>query len=117
MRSQHKDISWNWAAFFIAPYWFLYRKLYGIGIGVLAGSFVLSLLGVVGNTFALAGYIVLGIYANNIYMKHIQKLIAMEQTVREPFRSQHIHTVGGVNMPAAVLTAVGYFILRLIIAL
>lgn len=26
-----KKISWNWAAFFFAPYWFFYRKLYAVG--------------------------------------------------------------------------------------
>lgn len=24
-------VSWNWAAFFFAPYWFFYRKLYAVG--------------------------------------------------------------------------------------
>lgn len=26
-----KNISWNWGAFFFAPYWFFYRKLYKLG--------------------------------------------------------------------------------------
>lgn len=26
-----KKVSWNWAAFFFAPYWFFYRKLYALG--------------------------------------------------------------------------------------
>lgn len=31
-----KKLSWNWAAFLFAPYWFFYRKLYGVGAIFLA---------------------------------------------------------------------------------
>lgn len=34
--------TWNWAAFFFAPYWFFYRKLYKIGIVFLAVFVLLS---------------------------------------------------------------------------
>lgn len=30
--SEGKKLSFNWAAFFFAPYWFLYRKMYKVGI-------------------------------------------------------------------------------------
>ena len=36
-------LSWNWAAFFFAPYWFFYRKLYKAGAVFLALSVALSL--------------------------------------------------------------------------
>lgn len=28
----NKRVSWNWAAFLLAPYWFFYRKMYKLGI-------------------------------------------------------------------------------------
>ncbi|HZJ77580.1 MAG TPA: RING finger protein [Clostridia bacterium] len=31
-----KKVSWNWAAFFFAPYWYFYRKIYKIGFVALA---------------------------------------------------------------------------------
>lgn len=31
MEKTGKKISWNWAAFFFAPYWYFYRKLYAVG--------------------------------------------------------------------------------------
>ncbi|MGN0520691.1 MAG: RING finger protein [Candidatus Fimenecus sp.] len=31
MEKAGKKTSWNWAAFLFAPYWYFYRKLYGIG--------------------------------------------------------------------------------------
>ena len=36
-------LSWNWAAFFFAPYWFFYRKLYKAGAVFLALSVALTL--------------------------------------------------------------------------
>lgn len=41
-KKKHK-LSWNWAAFFFAPYWFFYRKLYKVGTFFLALSIALSL--------------------------------------------------------------------------
>lgn len=34
--------TWNWAAFFFAPYWFFYRKLYKLGAIILAVLLLLS---------------------------------------------------------------------------
>lgn len=41
---QIKDgkLTWNWAAFFFAPYWFFYRKLYKLGVIFLATFILLS---------------------------------------------------------------------------
>ncbi|MGN0571642.1 MAG: RING finger protein [Candidatus Fimenecus sp.] len=35
MEKTGKKISWNWAAFFFAPYWYFYRKLYGVGAALM----------------------------------------------------------------------------------
>lgn len=35
MEKSGKKVSWNWAAFLFAPYWFFYRKLYAVGAVVL----------------------------------------------------------------------------------
>lgn len=32
MAKEGKKNTWNWAAFFFAPFWFIYRKMYGWGI-------------------------------------------------------------------------------------
>ena len=42
-KKRKSKISWNWAAFFFAPYWFFYRKLYKAGAVFLALSVALSL--------------------------------------------------------------------------
>lgn len=43
MKKKKRKLSWNWAAFFFAPYWFFYRKLYKAGMFFLALSVGLSL--------------------------------------------------------------------------
>lgn len=43
MEKRAKNISWNWAAFFFAPYWFFYRKLLKPGALFLGLTLALSL--------------------------------------------------------------------------
>ena len=117
MRSGNKSTSWNWAAFFLAPYWCIYRKMYGIGAGVLGGAFVLSLLGVIGSVLLLAGYVVFGIFANGLYMQYVQKQNTVGSSLQEPMLTQHIQKNGGTNTLSAVLTAIGYAALVRIITL
>lgn len=116
MKEQNKQTSWNWPAFLITPYWLIYRKMYAYGAGMLAGLFVLSR---IGSTFlpllSLAAYIVMGIFGNGVYMKFLEGKAAQAKTVDEPFRSQFIAKNGGVNTTAAVLTAVGYYLLIFIL--
>lgn len=42
-KKEKSKLTWNWAAFFFAPYWFFYRKLYKAGAVFLALSVALSL--------------------------------------------------------------------------
>ena len=44
LKSQNKQTSWNWPAFLVAPYWMIYRKMYGYGAAVLGINFILSLI-------------------------------------------------------------------------
>lgn len=40
---QGKKLSFNFAAFFLSPYWFFYRKLYKVGIAVMTVFFAMSI--------------------------------------------------------------------------
>lgn len=42
MQQEKKKLSWNWAAFFFAPYWFFYRKMQNIGCIFIAILLVIS---------------------------------------------------------------------------
>lgn len=118
MRTQNKMTSWNWAAFLVTPYWMIYRKMYVYGAVTLGVVFLLTLLGANAGIFsvlALAGYAVCGVYANYLYMYHLDKLAQQARAMSEPYRSQFIATNSGVNMPAAIGTLIGWSLLVLIL--
>src|SRR5262245_9939139 len=85
---------WNWPAFFVPPFWCLYRKLWLPGIMALVWPFIASM--VLGILFAIifasskpspgivlgllflvlfVPYLLIPIYANAMYWRHINKLI------------------------------------------
>lgn len=116
LRSQEKKTSWNWAAFLIAPYWMIYRKMYGYGAIALAIGFLLT---VGGNGFltmvALAGYVAAGIFGDYIYMNHLEKRIQQANTLGQYERAEYLEKQSGVNKWGAILTAVGYGLFVLMI--
>lgn len=118
MTTQSKKASWNWCAFFFAPYWFIYRKMYEWGAGVLAAAFIISFIPNLFVSFiSLGGYIALGILGNYIYMKKVDTLVAQSSSMPDTTRFQFIAEKGGVNKKATTWVIVGYFILNLIITL
>lgn len=112
LKLQNKKTSWNWAAFLVTPYWMIYRKMYGYGAGLLGVAFLLSLIGSgFLSLLSLAGYIILGIYGNNIYMKFLENKATQAKAMSEPYKTQFINTNSGTNTTATVLTVVGYTLL------
>ena len=108
MKSQGKSSSWNWAAFWVTPYWMMYRKMYGYAAAVLAADIIISL---IGSTFlsllAFGGYITFGILGNSIYMKYLEGKANQTKAMNEPYKSQFIASNGGVNTTATVLAIIG----------
>ena len=116
LKARNTQASWNWPAFLVTPCWMIYLKMYGYGATVLAISFVLSLIGSGFLSLLLfGGYIAVGIFANNIYMKFLEGKAAQAKSIREPFRTQFIVQNSGVNTTATVLTIVGYVLLMIIL--
>lgn len=112
MKVQNKKSSWNWCSFLFAPYWFIYRKMYGYGAATLGGMFLLNLIG--GwflSLLSLAAYIVFGIMGNYIYMQQVEKHTAQYNMLTEPMKSQYLSKNSGTNTTATVLTIIGYAIL------
>ena len=85
---------WHWPAFFATPWWFIYRKMWMPGILSLVYPWILAI--VLGIVFAIlfatrnppvgamvgiasllliAPYVLLPIYANALYWRHIRRLI------------------------------------------
>ena len=117
MKTQRKNTSWNLAAFFFAPYWFIYRKMYGYGFAALCIAFLMLLINSpILSILSLGGYITLGIFANSIYMQRLEKYAYQVKTMNEPYRTQFILKNGGVNSTALALTIIGWVFLVCIIS-
>lgn len=118
LKTQNKKTTWNWCSFLFAPYWFIYRKMYGYGAAVLGGAFLLSLINNIAiSLMSLAGYIVFGVFGNYIYMQTLEKKAIQLKSMSEPYRSQFITKNSGTNTTATVLTIIGYAILLSILRL
>jgi len=118
LKMQNKKTSWNWPAFLFAPYWFVYRKMYGYGFAALAVAFLITLVDVpIISILSLGGYIAVGIFANYIYMLWAESGANRAKGINEPFKTQHLSNMGGVSTTALALTIVGYFIVALLVLL
>ena len=90
----------------------MYRKMYGYGFATLGVAFLLTLINAPVISFlALGGYIVMGIFANYIYMQWLEKNANQAKSMNEPFKTQFIQKSGGVNSTALTLTIIGWVVL------
>ncbi len=116
MRRDNNIPTWNWAAFLAGPFWLFYRKMYIIGGGALLLGVILSLINSAFTYMLFAGiFVALGILGNYLYMDHLERELKKANSEVEPARSAHIGQYTGVNMPAAVLSGVGYFAFLILI--
>ena len=122
MTLQNKNSSWNWCAFLFAPWWFIYRKMYAWGFGYLGISLLLTVLPKWGIILFLSlaapitARILFGVFGNNIYMKHLNKLVSEGATYPPTVRPSFVSRKGGVNLGALVGTLVAYpFVLILLL--
>ena len=110
-----KSTSWNWASFFFGYMWFLYRKMYAYGFGLMALSFILSYIPFIGIVVALGLPILTGLFGNSIYLKHIEKNLQEVSNLNEDTRHRIIINKGGVNIALPIIIYVVIFILVLIL--
>lgn len=102
MEETGKSISWNWSAFFMGIYWMVYRKMYFKAGAFFVLSLVASYTPYIGWVLNLAVLIGIGIYANALYLDHIE--INMEKT--KGLLPDHKDIIakqkGGTNFPLAL---------------
>lgn len=94
----NKTTSWNWAAFFLSSNWFFYRKMYGIGAGVLLLSIISTFIPFIGFPISIGILILSGLYGNILYLKHIQKQLDALTNINDDVRHRIILTNGGTNL-------------------
>lgn len=103
MQKYKKSTSWNWASFFLLPWWLLYRKMYAYGFGVMVLSFILSYIPFIGFISLIAIPILGGLYGNSIYLKYIEKNLAEFRGLNEDARHRVILSKGGVNIALPII--------------
>lgn len=103
LKSQNKQISWNWSAFLATPYWLIYRKMYGYGAIAICVAFVLSQISPI---LTFAGYVAFGFFANSIYLKYLEEKSLQIKSMTEPYRTQFIAKNGGTNSMAVILSVI-----------
>lgn len=104
--------SWNTGAFFLSPFWCLYRKMYMYGGGLLAVYIIAALIGgVFGALITIAAAIVSGLYANYFYMFDVEQRITRGRSLPIQIKQQHIEQWSDINAIAPSIAAVVYVLI------
>lgn len=115
IQESYKSTSWNWAAFFFNSWWFLYRKMYIIGFGIILVDIVIgSLIPSVSLIVSIALAVISGLYGNIAYLKHIQKQLDSLRNIEEDIKQRLILNKGGVNIVIPIILTIitiGFFLL------
>lgn len=115
LRANHALLSWNWAAFLFAPFWLLYRKMYGLGVVVLLAACVVTMLSNLWLWLLLTlCYAVLAMFANYLYLLQIEELAADAAKLLPVQKENLLLRKGGVNIAAATIGAAVYLIVLII---
>lgn len=101
--------TWNWPAFLFSPFWLVYRKMYGAGIGILAAITILSLIPGIGNIVNIAIYAVVGMSGTSWHLNSV--LSKAEAIENNENKKDNLIGIGGTSFLAViVVVVVRYFI-------
>ncbi len=109
--------TWNWAAFFLNIYWLLYRKMYLQAGGLFLVTVVLNFIPYIGWLVSIGVTVAFGIYANSIYLDHIQKKLVEINNLDYSQREFAMQSKGGVNIVLPIAIFAGTVILTLIVVI
>ena len=110
MRESGKSISWNWAAFFMGIYWMVYRKMYFKAAAFYVLSLVASRTPYIGSILNIAVLIGIAMYANALYMDHVEGNIKKIKMVFPHNKEEVIQKIGGTSMVMVIGVIVVEFI-------
>lgn len=102
MEETGKSISWNWAAFFMGIYWMIYRKMYFKAGAFFVLSLVASSTPYIGYILNFAVLIGIAIYANALYLDHVQGAIKKAKELFPHEKDVIIKKMGGTNLTMAI---------------
>ena len=120
-------LGWNWPAFFVTSWWFMYRKMWGLGILNLAYPFIAGIvlailvgvlklegpvMGILYIVLLFAPTIVLPMYANFLYWRRTRRLIdnlPSNIAAQPDKRAKRLKRDGGTGIGGVVAAAAIYF--------
>lgn len=109
--------TWNWSAFLATIYWMLYRKMYAeAGLYFLANA-ILSFIPIVGWILSLVLWGGLGLFANSLYLDHINRKFKEVNCADSNLRQTLINKYGGTNMVAPIVLFVIPIVIMIIFLL
>lgn len=115
IQESYKTTNWNWAAFFFNSWWFLYRKMYGIGFGIIIADIVIgTFMPYLSLIFSIAMAVISGLYGNIAYLKHVQGKLDFLKHMDKYIKQRLILNKGGVNIEIPIILAIisiGIFLL------
>lgn len=115
MQDAQKTISWNWASFFFNSLWFLYRKMYIWGFGIIGVSFILNFIPILGPVASLALSILSGLYGNILYLNYTQKQLNEFDNLNDDVKLRVLLSKGGVNIVIPIVVFIIFSIILLIL--
>jgi hypothetical protein len=111
-----KYCSWNWVAFFISPFWCMYRKMYVQGGVILGINFLLAIIGGLFSTIIFGGMrAVIGVFSNYFYMYDLEKRIRNGKMLQGPAKYSYIQKYGDVDAIIPSVVAVIYVLVCVIL--
>ena len=103
MQEKNRSISWNWSAFFMGIYWMIYRKMYFKAGAFFILSLVASSTPYIGSVLNIAVLVGIGMYANALYLDHIEGSIEKVKILSPNKKDEVIKKIGGTNLRSAII--------------
>lgn len=96
LRTANNKVSWNWCAFFVFPYWAIYRKMYKEAIIYIVGSWGLRIL--LNSVYpSLVVSILAGLFGNWLYMRHVDSCLISASDMPQLEKEAYFAKFGGVS--------------------
>ncbi|WP_026672228.1 DUF2628 domain-containing protein [Alkalihalobacterium bogoriense] len=117
-----KDLSWNWAAFFLSVCWLGYRKMYKVMFLLFAFFVSFDIImrivwpyypPVIDNLIGGMVALFFGIKGNSLYKKKVEQTVEHSQSIPEQSREATVIKAGGTST-AGVFLALGLVVLYMI---
>lgn len=102
MKEKNKLYSWNWAAFLVSVFWFVYRKMYALGIGVIVLEIVLESIFKV-RWVSYIVFILCGIFGNYLYLNHCNRKLSKIVNLDPSDKESELLRQGGVSIWALLV--------------